>query len=316
MKYLYLAINWILGLLFLIVGLAFVIASSSLAGLLLLLTSLFFLPPIGNFVYSKTNKKISFKGKSIVIVASFILYFFAVNIDYSNSQKKEDIARFNDNREQIIDSIKKELSNEKYDAAISLSDEYLTFDDDEIKELKSLAIAKLNQARKEQKIKESEQKTKNLLATVEKIPASELSRNNAIYKELLALHPDNKTYKDKVDFYTQKINEKEKIRKAEKEREKRIQENIRLKAERRTERIESQFSAWSGAHRNLERFVKSLMNDPDSYEHAKTIYFDKGNHLIVNMTFRGRNGFGGVVKNFIKAKVSLDGRILEIIDQY
>jgi hypothetical protein len=33
-------------------------------------------------------------------------------------------------------------------------------------------------------------------------------------------------------------------------------------------------------------------------------------------TFRGKNAFGGVVKNTVKAKVSLDGDVLEIIDQY
>jgi hypothetical protein len=39
-------------------------------------------------------------------------------------------------------------------------------------------------------------------------------------------------------------------------------------------------------------------------------------HLIVNTTFRGKNAFGGVVKNTVKAKVSLDGESVEILEQY
>ncbi len=365
MKNVYLAINWVLGLIFLIGGLPLVIASSHLTGLVLLLTSLFFLPPVGNFIYSKTNKKISFRGKAVVIVASFILFMIASPIDHSLSKKRENIARFNDNREQIINSIKKELSDEKYDAAISLSDEYLVFNDDEIKELKSLAIAKLNQTKKEQKVKKleqktknllaaakktpasdlsknnaiykellalnpdnkaykekvdfyakkiMEQKTKNLLATAKKTPASDLSRNNSIYKELLALHPDNKIYKDKVDFYTKKVNEEEKIRKAKRERENKIKENIRLEAEKRKNQIADQFRP-SGAHRKLERLVKNSMHDPSSYDHGQTIYLDEGDHLLVKMAYRGKNAFGAIVKNSIIAKVSLDGKILEILDQ-
>ena len=57
------------------------------------------------------------------------------------------------------------------------------------------------------------------------------------------------------------------------------------------------------------------MNDPNSYEHAETRYSDKGDHLIVSTTFRGKNAFGGVVKNMVIAKVDLNGNVIEIISQ-
>jgi hypothetical protein len=57
------------------------------------------------------------------------------------------------------------------------------------------------------------------------------------------------------------------------------------------------------------------MNDPKSYDHDKTVYWDKGDHLIVKTTFRGKNAFGGVVVNWISAKSDLDGNITEIIAQ-
>ncbi len=43
---------------------------------------------------------------------------------------------------------------------------------------------------------------------------------------------------------------------------------------------------------------------------------DKGSYLIVQTTFRGKNAFGGVIKNTVKAKESLNEQILEIIEQY
>jgi hypothetical protein len=97
---------------------------------------------------------------------------------------------------------------------------------------------------------------------------------------------------------------------AEKEKKKQEEEK-----EKRRKMIENSFSAWDGSHRNLTKFIKANMNDPDSYEHVETRYRDNNDHLIVQTTFRGKNAFGGVVINTVIAKVSLDGEVLEIIDQ-
>ncbi|MDD5749463.1 MAG: hypothetical protein PHO91_01590 [Patescibacteria group bacterium] len=87
-------------------------------------------------------------------------------------------------------------------------------------------------------------------------------------------------------------------------------------AEARKKMIEKQFSAWDGSHIQLTKLIKNAMNDPKSYEHVETTYWDMKNHLIVNTTFRGKNAFGGTVKNTIKAKVSIDGENIEILEQY
>ena len=59
-------------------------------------------------------------------------------------------------------------------------------------------------------------------------------------------------------------------------------------------------SPWNGSHREFTRIVKRRMNDPDSFEHVATrvtpVHGDTGRHAII-MEFRGRNAFGGVVKN-------------------
>jgi len=95
--------------------------------------------------------------------------------------------------------------------------------------------------------------------------------------------------------------------------ERRIDEKGRTEARKKL--VEKQFSAWDGSHRNLTRVIKRLLNDPDSYKHVETVYWDRGDHLIVKTTFRGKNAFGGVVLNWVKAKVDLNGDVLKIIEQ-
>ena len=75
----------------------------------------------------------------------------------------------------------------------------------------------------------------------------------------------------------------------------------------RTQRIESQFSIWNGAHRNLEKTVKAGLKDPDSYQHIETHWFDKGDYLTVVMQYRAKNSFGGYVVETATANCSLDG---------
>jgi hypothetical protein len=87
------------------------------------------------------------------------------------------------------------------------------------------------------------------------------------------------------------------------------------KADPRTERILKHFSSWDGSHIGLTKLIKNSMNDPKSYEHVNTKYSDEEEYLLVKTTFRGKNKFGGVVTNWISAKVSLDGRVLQVLDQ-
>ena len=85
--------------------------------------------------------------------------------------------------------------------------------------------------------------------------------------------------------------------------------------ELREERIGKHFSGWDGSHDGLTKVIKASMNDPDSYDHVETVYWDKGDHLIVRTTFGGKNAFGGVVKNSVKARVDLNGNVLQVIEQ-
>jgi len=97
-----------------------------------------------------------------------------------------------------------------------------------------------------------------------------------------------------------------------------VQRKLKAEADRRISRaafLGTGFSSWDGSHRGLTKVIKESMNDPKSYEHVETVYWDKGDRLIVQTTFRGKNGFGGVVKNRVKAETDLDGNVLKIIAQ-
>lgn len=84
--------------------------------------------------------------------------------------------------------------------------------------------------------------------------------------------------------------------------------------EQRQKLIEKQFSPWDGSHRNLESLIKESMNDPSSYEHVKTTYWDQKTYLTVKTVFRGRNAFGGMVLDSVKANIDLNGNILKVLE--
>ena len=82
----------------------------------------------------------------------------------------------------------------------------------------------------------------------------------------------------------------------------------------RNNQIKAQFSAWNGAHIQLERVIKKSMNDPSSFEHVQTTYNEYKDRLLITTTFRGNNAFGGKVVNTIKAYVDLNGNIIQIVE--
>lgn len=145
-----------------------------------------------------------------------------------------------------------------------------------------------------------------------------LLQNDQLEKKFITQEKLNELFKEKllqnIDRRTTLIAQAEEEKKnTQKEADQKKKEE---EEKARTAEIESQFSAWDGSHRNLTRFIKDSMNDPKSYDHVETTYIDKGDYLIVKTTFRGSNAFGGIVINTVEAKVSLDGDILEILDQY
>jgi len=122
-----------------------------------------------------------------------------------------------------------------------------------------------------------------------------------IYKRLLTGDPSNKKYEKKANELQKKIDNDKKEAEALSQAE---------------SQVKSQFSPWDGSHRGLEKYIKETMNDPASYEHVSTNYWLFKDHMVVLTKFRGKNAFGGTVTNSVKAKVSLDGSNVTILEQY
>lgn len=99
---------------------------------------------------------------------------------------------------------------------------------------------------------------------------------------------------------------------AEKKRRAALSPEERAKEDRQN-KIRALFSQLDGRHYGLTIVVKKNMNDPDSFEHVKTVYADKGTYLLVTMMFRGKNAFGAKVINTVSAKVDLDGSVLMLL---
>lgn len=79
---------------------------------------------------------------------------------------------------------------------------------------------------------------------------------------------------------------------------------------------EDQFSKLDGSHNKLTEYIKSKMNDPDSYEHVSTKAATKNDHIFVVTTIRGNNSYGATITTTYQAKCDKDtGEVLSISQQ-
>ena len=97
LKNLYVVFNWVCGLLFLMVSLMAFINSNFLAGLILLVASLFLIPAARDFAYKKTSKEISPVRRGLIVSVLFIGFGITVggqgkNISVSENGKTGSLA--------------------------------------------------------------------------------------------------------------------------------------------------------------------------------------------------------------------------------
>lgn len=160
--------------------------------------------------------------------------------------------------------------------------------------------------------------TSDALARLGKMAATDNKGRAEAYGELTKLHPQNQDYATQAAKYGEAWKQEQAViaereKKAAAERAVKAAEEAKLASRQRA--IEQQFSKWDGSHVALERIIKKSMNDPDSYKHVETKYGDKGDYILVETTFRGKNAFGGVVTNTMRAKFTLSGDLIEIVSQ-
>lgn len=312
MNLVYRALGWVAGGLLVLLGLMF-IWEMPFAGLCFIVAGMCLVPRVRAYAYSVTNRTISTQAQAGVIAALIITGFTFIGIEAQGEARQKAVeaanakqqlakaaevqrqkaAEFAANRQSIIQKAKADLAAEQYEQVIASLNQYGSINDAEAIAIQSTAKAELAARQKEAKQQE-------LLAEVKKTSQSDLPRLQNLYTQLAQLAPENTQYQQQRDRYAQEI-------KAEEEKA--------AARVARKEQIEAQFSRLDGSHIQLARLIKKSMNDPDSYEHDDTTYSDKGDYLMVRTYFRGRNAFGGMVRNQVTAKVDLEGNVIEIISQ-
>jgi hypothetical protein len=302
MRYVFLALNWVFGVLFLTTGTAFLL-SSARAGIAMLAIALLLLPPFRNFVYAKTGQAVPPKARGIAVVVLFVAFvIFGVQDQSREAQeaaakeaqaqaevaaalRERNVEYFNQNSAQILGEIKKAISTGDLNGAIALSAKYISAENPELRELNA-------QARAGQYAAERRETTRRIVAQLKDVPATELEENRNLYQQLVSLNPGVSSYADKLQFYSDKIKEVQ-------ERERVAQEKTRKDNETRLAKFGNPpvASAWDGSYLAVNRYLDRVANDPDSIEidECTEVYkTDKG--WLVGCNYRGRNAFGGMIR--------------------
>jgi hypothetical protein len=73
-------------------------------------------------------------------------------------------------------------------------------------------------------------------------------------------------------------------------------------------------SAWDGSVPEVERYLKTVLNDPGSYEHIRsTQAVGEGDYWVVASSFRAKNGFGALIINTKKFYIQR-GQVVKTAD--
>lgn len=256
-------------------------------------------PPIFNRIlplYSTESPPPVYVICSVIVVFLFTMTTYNSGAPVWQNEKRLAVLResYLTDKIEILADINLAIEEHRFDDAFAQASKFSDLPEEEIRRLKDQAAT--GQRRQEEEQRKQEEKA--LYPTVKAYSANELIRNWSGYKRLSELDPSNELYQKKRDHYQGLIDERAKREKVEAARK---------------ERIEKNFSGWDGSHHYLKHLVKEALRDPNSFEHIETGYEDKGSYLLVTMTYRGRNGFGGMVVETVRARVSLDGRVLEVL---
>ncbi|WP_274644663.1 hypothetical protein [Pseudomonas serbica] len=213
-------------------------------------------------------------------------------------------AYFAEHRDAVLAEFATAVDGKNLATAKAIRDRFiLAIRDPEFDQILNRYVSLKDEVERAEAEKARQAKVATLTGQLASVSATDYTQAIMIYTQLVALEPANKSYQQKLERFT-------KVRDAQYAKEAAEKAAATAKAERQ-KKIEGQFSGWSGAHYKFERLIKDAMNDPDSYDHVETKYVDKGTYIRVISTFRGKNAFGGMVKNTKIADFTIDGSFLK-----
>jgi len=120
-----------------------------------------------------------------------------------------------------------------------------------------------------------------------------------VFMLVLVIVNSNLTPEEQAQRKEEQAQRKEEQAKLAIQREAKDKEEAVLRVKKNAERRKKGFhclSDWDGSHRRVKTFIEGRLRDPDSFEHVETKITPMdadGNHTLF-MTYRAKNGFGGV----------------------
>ena len=186
-----------------------------------------------------------------------------------------DARNWKQTKNRLIPAMEKAIAAEDFDKALDLAKPYKEREDPQFQKLVSVA----EKGKKTAHIKQLETDASSISAR---------TRKEAI-RQLAIADPDNQKFKNEIRELKKK--------------------------QARSAKVRSLFSSWDGSNRKINQMIKSSMHDPDSFKHVQTRHWLMGENVIVVTSFRGKNGFGGVVTQSIKVEMDIEGNILKVLSQ-
>ena len=213
-------------------------------------------------------------------------------VEQAAEQRRQTIAYFQESETAILEEVNDLVTGGQFEEAVALAEKYLLAENSNLATLHARAVAELEAAERRKMIEE-------ILVKVKQVPAADAVKNRDLYLKLAELDPDESLYKERLRFYSRRVDEQ--VERAHREREQYLKERAREEKERQS-RI-ARFgeapvaSSWDGSYPAVKRYLRQVANDPDSIKIAgctKVYHTDKG--WLVGCDYRGRNAFGGLVK--------------------
>lgn len=178
------------------------------------------------------------------------------------------------NRANIIATVRELIAKGEYAPARSQANRFRSLDDSELRSLSEEATQKYGLKRE-----------KDLLSQLRKGKKSDFESAVSSYQELASLFPNNPIYKTSL----QRAQGELAVKKARDHDEE--QRRLALFGEPPKQR------SWDGSYASVESYLRRVLNDPDSLQmNGCTGVFHIDSGWLVGCDYRGKNGFGGLVR--------------------
>ncbi|MBK8639464.1 MAG: hypothetical protein IPN92_14760 [Chromatiaceae bacterium] len=218
-------------------------------GLLILLSSVFLLPPIAEKLEKLPGSRWLF---AVLLISGFVMFRLAVHEDSAKreearlaqeaSERAQKIRQaelkeqtdseakrkqFIEHRDVIINELKSLLNTENYQAIVDKGAMYTNFDKEVaslVSQAQEILAERVEAERLAREATERETQIQNILSELDALPDTDKQGHLTRYKKLLQLSPDNKSYQNELDRF-QKIAEVERQKhEAEKQQNKALRE--------------------------------------------------------------------------------------------